>query len=269
VKISAYIPCYNNEETIGAVIRSIKNQTISVEQLFVCDDGSTDQSVKICKRENVPVIENNQNLGRGHVRAQAMTTANHDLVFCCDATKEAAPDFLEKCIPLFKDNKLAAVVGQITQKKTNGSIDRWRSLYLYREKRKDHEIREGHFITFGALVRKSAIMDVGNYNHSLKHSEDLEMGEKLASNGWKILFHPQAKVYTLLTEPLAKVLERYWRWNAGKNEPISIYQYLKNINYSIKVMAWNDIKNCDLPRAFISLISPHYQFWRTVFRKIK
>tara|TARA_B100001093_G_scaffold442696_1_gene444588 strand:+ start:5433 stop:5699 length:267 start_codon:yes stop_codon:yes gene_type:complete len=56
VKISAYIPCFNKEETIGAVIRSIKNQTISVKQLFVCGDESNDPSVKICKKLGIILI---------------------------------------------------------------------------------------------------------------------------------------------------------------------------------------------------------------------
>lgn len=262
MKISAYIPAYNNEKNIAQTIESILKQSIAVDELFVCDDGSTDSTVAVCQKYGITVYKNKENKGRGYSRRKAMEIAKNELVFCIDAGKSAAFDFLEQCMPLFHDHNIAAVVGNISQGVIRNSADRWKAIYLYKENRKDEQIREGDFITFGAIVRKSTILKIGNYNPNLTHSEDLDMGKRLTNLGFKVLFNPEAKVMTMHSESIATVLERYWRWYAGENEEVSLKQYLLNIYFSIKVMAWNDLKDFDILRAFISLICPHYQFWK-------
>ncbi len=49
MKISAYIPAYNNENTIADAINSLKNQSYPIDDIFVIDDGSIDRTVSIAK----------------------------------------------------------------------------------------------------------------------------------------------------------------------------------------------------------------------------
>ena len=37
--VSAYIPCFNNEKSVVDTIQSIRAQSVTVQQLFVIDDG--------------------------------------------------------------------------------------------------------------------------------------------------------------------------------------------------------------------------------------
>ena len=92
--VSAYIPCYNNIDTIAEAINSIKRQTIAVGELFVIDDGSTDGSAEAVESMGVRVIRNERNLGRGTVRARAMQEARNELVVSCDAGAVLDPDFI-------------------------------------------------------------------------------------------------------------------------------------------------------------------------------
>ena len=82
MKISAYIPCFNNEKTLKACIESIKNQTLPVDELFVVDDGSSDASLKIIKSKNIRVVKMKLNQGRGAVRNKAMKLARNEWVLC-------------------------------------------------------------------------------------------------------------------------------------------------------------------------------------------
>jgi hypothetical protein len=41
--------------------------------------------------------------------------------------------------------------------------------------------------------------------------------------------------------------------------------YLKQIKYSITVMAREDMETADIGAALISLVSPHYQYWMDRF----
>lgn len=43
---------------------------------------------------------------------------------------------------------------------------------------------------------------------------------------------------------------------------MSLIAYLKQIHYSVTVMAREDMETGDIAAALVSLISPHYQFWR-------
>lgn len=48
-KVSIILPVYNSEKTIETTIRSINNQSYKNIELIIINDGSTDESDKICK----------------------------------------------------------------------------------------------------------------------------------------------------------------------------------------------------------------------------
>jgi GT2 family glycosyltransferase len=112
-------------------------------------------------------------------------------------------------------------------------------------------------------VRKSAVVSVGNYNPLLRHSEDAELGERLLAAGYDIVFDPSAAVICNVQNSLVQVLERYWRWYAGVDEATTWIGYIRNVIFSLKVMARQDLMNRDFGAVVISLICPHFQFWKS------
>jgi hypothetical protein len=93
------------------------------------------------------------------------------------------------------------------------------------------------------------------------------MGERLLIAGYDNVFDPRTPVYCNTQNTLPEVLERYWRWYAGIAESVSWLAYLKNVVFSVKWMAMTDLANGDLPVALISLLCPHYQFWRSLLSR--
>src|SRR5271163_4059806 len=183
-QVSAYVPCYNNETTILRAVESIQNQTVPVSQLFVVDDGSTDNSVALLKNSGVQVIINAQNEGRGAVRAKAMLHAKHEFVLCCDAGAALSSNFVERALPWFADEHVVSAQGRITQAPAKNVVERWRGRHLFKLDAEFPALRKVSFYTSGAMVRKSAILAVGNYRTDYRHGEDQELGVRLLANGY-------------------------------------------------------------------------------------
>jgi GT2 family glycosyltransferase len=109
------------------------------------------------------------------------------------------------------------------------------------------------------VVRKSAVQQVGGFDVRLRHGEDAELGRRLRAAGYAVVFDPGLFALSVTKNTVGQVLERYARWNnAGR---MSIRDYVRQINYTLKVMVTADLRARDLKAAGISLLCPHYQFW--------
>ena len=268
-KVSGFIPCYNNESTILKAIEGLRKQTIPLDEIFVVDDGSTDESVPLIKKAGIEVIEQSENSGRGAVRNRGMERAQHELVLCCDATNSLEPDFLKKALPHFNDPKACSVSGRITGGEPRTAVDRWRGRHLFKEEVVFPESsRSEMLITYGTLLKRSAVLEVGNFNPELRHTEDDELGKRLVQGGYQIWGNSTLVVRSLVSNTLLEVMERYWRWNTGKDEAFGWKNYWHDIKGSIKPMASTDLAKRDWICACISLMTPHYRFWKAIKSKV-
>lgn len=271
MKISGYIPAYNNANTIADAINSLKNQSYPIEDIFVIDDGSIDKTASIAHNCGVKVFLNNNNMGRGFTRSKAMALASHDIVVCCDATNVLDYNFVRNGITAFTDNSVASVFGKISSKTKRGIVNKWRSIHLFKENTDyGSGFRKSNlFITYGTIVRKSHIINVGNFNSKLRHSEDEELGERLLQNGYTLLSNHDLIVNCNLENSLLEVFERYWRWHIGRDEKMTFKDYLHSIKNSIRLMAWQDFRSNNYGCITLSLISPHYCYLKNFLVNIK
>ncbi|MHB8636574.1 MAG: glycosyltransferase family 2 protein [Fimbriimonadaceae bacterium] len=258
------MPCFNNEATIARAIASLRGQTIPLGEVFVVDDGSTDGSAAAASAAGARVIGLGANRGRGAARAVAFDATTADLLLSVDGTGELAPDFLELMLPWFDDPRIAAVYGRITQGPPRNAAERWRGRHLYKT---DEEQKPGladSLITWAFVARPAVVREVGNFDASLRHSEDRELGERLLGGGWRIGYEPRALITTRVAATVAEVLERYWRWHAGVRPRFNALGHVRFVVYAIKVLIRGDLAARDFSCALISLLLPHYCAWRTV-----
>lgn len=264
--ISAYIPCFNNAATLGAAIDSIRHQSVAVAEMFVIDDGSTDGSCTVAERMGVRVIRNRKNQGRGAVRARAMQEVSHDLVLSCDSTNALPREFCERALPWFESEKVAAVFGRMSQTDNRSVVSRWRGRHLFKVDACLSVNRRASLSTGGVMMRRPCALGVGNFAASLRHSEDADLGGRLLAAEYEVVFDPKIHITSLGENTVTQVLERYWRWYAGKEEHVTWKSYLKLIIYAFKGMAVRDLRARDPLSVPISLFCPHYQFWKSYLR---
>lgn len=97
--ISVIVPVYNAEQYISKCVKSILSQTLSDIQIILIDDGSKDNSGKICddyqkKDKRIEVIHQ-ENSGVMKARAAGVYIADSDWICFVDADDTIAPDALE------------------------------------------------------------------------------------------------------------------------------------------------------------------------------
>lgn len=263
MRVAGCVPAYNNESTIAAAIASLKAQTIPLDDIFIVDDGSTDSTAKVAIEAGARVISMGINQGRGAARARAIEETQADLLLSVDGTNVLTPDFLAKTFPWFEDSSVAAVYGRITQSSPRSSVDRWRGRHLYKEDEPQSYSVSQHLASGGFTQRTIHLMAAGNFDTSCRHSEDAELGKRLTSLGYKVIYEPQAVLTTLTSNTLMQVFERYWRWNQAADAKNSLRNFAKFWWYSLKVLALRDVKRGDLPSALYSAILPYYCAYRS------
>jgi len=190
-----------------------------------------------------------------------MEEAQHPLVVSCDASIVLPPDFVMKAERWFQDEQVAAACGPITQQEAKNPADRWRGRHLFQMNRRTAIEEHAAFVTTGSMVRAAAAREAGGFDASLQHGEDADLGRRMLDRDYKVMFDPGLTYWQIGSNSIAKVLERYWRWNRAQGR-MDTLAYLRQIKYSMTVMAREDMETADVAAALISLISPHYQYWR-------
>lgn len=269
MQISGYVPCFNNRATVMLSVRSLQEQSPSPQEVFAIDDGSTDGSAEWLESHGIRVVRNGCNLGRGATRALAMQEAKGELVISCDATNRLHATFLHDALPWFEEPSTAAVFGRLTEVEGGTVANRWRARHLFKTQDTSLLRHRALLATWGVVMRKSTALAVGNFDCRLRHTEDAELGTRLLAAGYDVIFDPNLRVSCVAKNTVAQVFERYWRWNAGKDEAVSWSGYAKQVRYSLKVMCRQDIAAGDPLSAFLSFLVPHYQFWRSGVRRIR
>ena len=49
MNISVIVPCFNEEQTIKTLIKSVEESQVNIKEIIVVNDGSTDNTLKVLK----------------------------------------------------------------------------------------------------------------------------------------------------------------------------------------------------------------------------
>jgi glycosyltransferase involved in cell wall biosynthesis len=109
--VSVAIAAYNGEKYIKEQLISILNQSGTVDEVIICDDKSTDDTVKICKDfieqnglDNWFVFENEVNKGYCHNFYGAIDKCKGDVIFLADQDDKWRENKVERMMETLKEN---------------------------------------------------------------------------------------------------------------------------------------------------------------------
>ncbi len=107
MKVSAIIPCYNEELTINKVVGDIKKYYPQCE-IYVFDNNSTDNSYNIAK-ESGAYCKKVMYQGKGEVVRQAFSIVDSDIYILIDGDNECDASAIPRLVNYLIDNNLDMV----------------------------------------------------------------------------------------------------------------------------------------------------------------
>lgn len=113
--ISIVMPVFNAEEYLKKSIESILRQTYPAWELIIIDNGSEDDSYRICQEyakneERILVLHQYQNKGVSAARNLGVEKATGNYITFLDADDWVAPDYLEQLIQTAKSTQADMLV---------------------------------------------------------------------------------------------------------------------------------------------------------------
>lgn len=258
MKISIALCTRNGEKFLRTQLSSFVDQTLQADEIIVCDEGSTDQTLSILEQfaEKLPlkIYKNPQQLGTYRNFEKAISLCHGDIIFPADQDDYWVPQKLERVYTYFKlhpeidaiftDALLVDEFGQTSGKKL------WESFRFRQKQQEDWKkgksleiLLDGNRVTGCTMgIRKSYFERVSPFPDSLPSSflHDAWLGIMAAAEN-KIDFIPATYVhYRLHSEQQVGVkgiagkpptlVDRISRPHAEKVAP-----YLKTWNFLCQV----------------------------------
>ncbi|WP_341328163.1 glycosyltransferase [Methylotuvimicrobium sp. KM2] len=196
MKISVVIPAYNSAAFIADAVWSILNQSQPVDEIVIVDDGSTDDTQTVVESQSGPIIFINQpNQGPSTARNTGIDAAKNDWIAFLDADDQWTPQKIERQLNVLQNSpELVLIAGDMAEIDNSNriiteSVLNKHNLLSKFQALENRPIPNGlaelvtkNFIPTGTvLVKKSALIEAGCFNPSIRFGEDLECWSKIAA----------------------------------------------------------------------------------------
>ena len=116
MKTSVALCTYNGEKYLNQQIDSILKQSIKVDEIIVCDDGSLDSTLSILEQYQkkhpslFKIFVNKENLRSMKNFEKAISLCNHDIIFLCDQDDLWIPEKVKIYLTYFNENPKIKVI---------------------------------------------------------------------------------------------------------------------------------------------------------------
>ena len=176
--ISVYITSYNYENYLQESIDSVKNQTLKNFELLIIDDGSTDNSRQIIKKNLSPKIKCifQKRKGLNVTNNIAIKNTSGKYVVRLDADDCLCPDALKKMsAALEKDKKAAMVFPDYYE--TDKDLNVYRKIHRHNFE----EVTLYDLPAHGActMIRREVLEEVGGYDEDFDRQDGYDIWLKI------------------------------------------------------------------------------------------
>ncbi|MGC8533818.1 MAG: glycosyltransferase [Candidatus Parvarchaeum sp.] len=249
--VAVLIPAIYEGRRLRETIENVKeNEYPNYKIYIVLNKSSTEETVRAARARNVSVIRAPFD-GKARVMNYAIRNfINEDYVLILDADTFIEKDLITRLVYHFKSKKVAAVVSSVKVYKPRKLVEylQYYEYLLSILARKALSKVGGLVIIHGAgsmfdtkILKKVGCFDDNNY------SEDMEIGMRLLTEGYKVESSIKAVSYTVVPNTLKKLFKQRVRWFSGFF--YNVIKYRKTALNSKR----NDIWKIALPFMLVSI----------------
>lgn len=183
--VSIIVPVYNVENYVLKCLESIAKQSYQNIEVIVVDDGSTDNSGKICDdfKDKRFKIFHKKNAGLSSARNFGIKKATGEILAFVDSDDSIKDDFIEKMFNALQDDIDIAVCGYNNERPTEETLTGKDATIRLLTKQENLDL-----ITWNKLYRKRLFLDNNIWFPEGKKHEDSLTTYKLLSKSTKVRY---------------------------------------------------------------------------------
>jgi len=225
--ISVIIPAYNAADTIQQCVESVLYQTVSIHEILVINDGSTDNTEEILKDlikksnlKNLRIISQ-PNGGPSKARNIGIKEARGEWIAFLDSDDRWLPEKIAKQIEIFEYHKDFSIIG--TQLLT--SVGK-RYKYSIKEISFKKMLFKNYLFTSTVLVQRKILL-LFFFDENKKYSEDYKLWLQIVNKFKGVVINEGLVIYSARKKELGRKTLSDELWEMEKNE-------IENFRYFFK-----------------------------------
>jgi GT2 family glycosyltransferase len=207
LRLAVIIPVHQGGEAFNRCLDAIVASERAPDEFFVVADGPVDESWRVAEEVGATILVNERAMGPAFARNRAAAAATSELLFFVDSDVEIQPDTLSRVVSMFEgDGKFEAAIGSYDDAPSETAwISSFRNLlHHYTHQHSGTET----FTFWGACgaIRRDVFEQIGGFDaaYTKPSIEDIELGYRLSSAGYRIRLEPSLHV---------KHLKRWTAWS--------------------------------------------------------
>ncbi len=211
VGVSIIIPAFNAERTIADCLYSAINLRWHGDlEIIVVNDGSTDRTAAIASSFTKVKLINVPGGGASRATNIGIQTARHDIVVSLDADAILEKDWLQKIIPSFDEEEVAAVGGYALT--GNNSIVGKLMGYDVELRLDRTPTYTDHLYTMNTAYRRQCLLEVGMFSEEMKIAYDVDISRRLKAAGYHLVLRKDAKCTHYWRDDLKGYLKQQYHY---------------------------------------------------------
>ena len=246
--LTVIVPAYNEAASIADTVRSIQAQTVTIREILVVDDCSTDNTGEVARACGAIVLRPPFNTGsKAGAQNFALRSVRTEFAMAIDADTTLAPDAIEKLLAPFSDPNVAAACGFVIPRHVHSIWERGRFVeyllaFTFYKPIQDYYhkplISSGCFSAY----RTTMLREMGGWsNRTLAEDVDLTWG--FYQLGYQVRFIPEAVCYPIEPHDFNFMSKQLRRWSHGFVQNVRLHwRGVLNVRYlrsAVAVAFWD------------------------------
>jgi poly-beta-1,6-N-acetyl-D-glucosamine synthase len=248
--VTVLVPAYNEAKSVGDTIESLKAQTLSVHEIIVIDDVSSDETGAVAKAHGARVIKPPQNTGsKAGAQNYALPFVATEYCMAIDADTTLAPEAIEKLMKAFDDPKVAAACGFVIPRHVRTVWERGRYVeylfaFAFYKPMQDYFgkplISSGCF----SIYRTKELLDNKGWS-TRTLAEDMDLTWSYYAEGHSVRFIPEAVCYPIEPHNFTFMRKQLKRWSHGFVQNVKLHwdaiRKIPYLNIIVTIGLWDAI----------------------------